>query len=58
MAKHQIVTDAGLVSLSGFAYQMKVFLLLLSQSTGGQQVEFETLDDVVVSDIISNSKGC
>lgn len=56
MAKHQIVTDAGLVSLSGFAYQMKVFLLLLSQSTGGQQVEFETLDDVVVSDIISNSK--
>lgn len=56
MTEHQIVTNSGLVSLSGFAYQMKVFLLLLSQTGNGQQVEFETLDDVVVSDIIDSSK--
>lgn len=56
MPERPIVTDSGLVSLSGFAYQMKVFLLLLSQTTEGQQVEFETLDDVVVSDILSSNK--
>lgn len=56
MSVHTSVTSSGLVSLSGFAYQMKVFLLLLSKTIEGQQVEFETLDDVVVSDIIDSNK--
>lgn len=56
MSVHTSVTNSGLVSLSGFAYQMKVFLLLLSKTIEGQQVEFETLDDVVVSDIIDSNK--
>lgn len=56
MSVHTSVTSSGLVSLSGFSYQMKVFLLLLSKTVEGQQVEFETLDDVVVSDIIDSNK--
>ncbi len=56
MSPHGSITNSGLVSLSGFAYQMKVFLLLLSQTNEGQQVEFETLDDVVVTDIINSDK--
>lgn len=48
------VTDAGIVSLSGFAYQIKVFIMLASQLHKNQQVEFETLDDVAVNSIPSN----
>ena len=47
-------TDAGLSSLSGFAYQIKVFIMLLSQLEIGQQVEFETLDDVTVTAVPTN----
>ena len=41
--------DAGLNSLSGFSYQIKVFILKMTQLKGNQQVEFETLDDVIRS---------
>lgn len=50
------ITNSGIVSLSGFAYQIKVFLLYLSQISEGQQVEFETLDDISVTDIRDNDK--
>lgn len=55
--------DAGLNSLSGFSYQIKVFILKMTQLKGNQQVEFETLDDVTtrslsadntVTDFVSN----
>ena len=50
------VTSAGLSSLSGFAYQIKIFVLLLSRLELGQQVEFETLDDVAINTVPSNDK--
>ena len=48
------VTDAGIVSLSGFAYQIKVFVMLASRLQKNQRVEFETLDDVTVNSLPSN----
>lgn len=47
------VNDAGLNSLSGFSYQIKVFMLQLARLKKDQRVEFETLDDVTVSYIPS-----
>lgn len=49
-------TSAGLNSLSGFSFQIKVFIFMMTQLSDGQCVEFETLDDVVVRDIPSNEK--
>lgn len=54
------VSNAGLNSLSGFSYQIKVFIYRLTMLTPGQQVEFETLDDVAVrslpnADTVSDS---
>lgn len=54
------VNNAGLNSLSGFSYQIKVFIYRLTMLIPGQQVEFETLDDVAVrflptNDTISDS---
>jgi hypothetical protein len=50
-------TSAGLNSLSGFSFQIKAFILMMTQLTDGKCVEFETLDDVVVRDIPSNDKA-
>lgn len=50
------VSDAGLNSLSGFAFQMKIFVYLLVLAKSGEQVEFETLDDITVRDISSLSR--
>lgn len=47
-------TSAGLNSLSGFSFQIKVFILMMTRLSNGQCVEFETLDDVVVKDIRSS----
>lgn len=44
----ELINDAGLSSLSGFSYQIKVFIFRLTQMQQGQRVEFETLDDVAV----------
>lgn len=45
--------NAGLNSLSGFSYQIKVFIFQLTRLNNIQQVEFETLDDVAISYIPS-----
>jgi hypothetical protein len=45
------INDAGLNSLSGFSYQIKVFIFRLTLIQQGQRVEFETLDDVAVSSL-------
>ena len=50
-------TSAGLNSLSGFSFQMKVFILMMTQLSDGQCVEFETLDDVVVKDLPTSEKS-
>lgn len=42
------ISNAGLNSLSGFAFQMKIFVYLLVCASSGEQVEFETLDDITV----------
>ena len=49
-------TSAGLNSLSGFSFQIKVFILMMTQLKEGQRVEFETLDDVVVKNLSQNEK--
>lgn len=49
----ELSNDAGLSSLSGFSYQIKVFILRLTQLQQGQRVEFETLDDVAVRSLSS-----
>ena len=48
MDNTELVNSAGLSSLSGFSYQIKVFIFRLTQIRQGQCVEFETLDDVAV----------
>lgn len=50
------ITNVGVTSLSGFAYQIKAFLLYLSQITEEQQVEFESLDDITITDVASNDR--
>lgn len=49
----ELLNDSGLSSLSGFSYQIKVFILRLTQLQQGQRVEFETLDDVAVISLSS-----
>ena len=48
--------DAGLNSLSGFSYQIKVFILKMTQLKENQQVEFETLDDVTTRSLSADNK--
>ena len=43
--------NAGIYSLAGFIYQIKVFILKLISSNEQQQVEYETLDDVAIRQI-------
>ena len=49
----ELLNDSGLSSLSSFSYQIKVFILRLTQLQQGQRVEFETLDDVAVRSLSS-----
>lgn len=53
IANAELLNDSGLSSLSGFSYQIKVFILRLTQLQQGQRVEFETLDDVAVRSLSS-----
>lgn len=39
---------SGIYSLGGFAYQMKLFILLLLQLKNGYTLEYETIDDVAM----------
>ncbi|MFW3343027.1 hypothetical protein [Aliarcobacter butzleri] len=41
--------DSGLISLSGFAFQIKVLILYITALDLNRQVEFETFEDVVES---------
>ena len=49
----ELLNDSGLSSLSGFSYQIKVFILRLTQLQHVQRVEFEKLDDVAVRSLSS-----
>lgn len=40
--------DSGILSLGGFAYQIRVFVYYMSKMASNMQIEFETLEDVVV----------
>jgi hypothetical protein len=40
--------DSGIQSLSGFSYQIRVFVYYMSKMVSKSQIEFETLEDVVV----------
>lgn len=46
--------DSGIQSLSGFAYQIRVFVYYMSKMTSKMQIEFETLEDVVVKNPNAN----
>lgn len=43
----QKINDSGIASLSGFSYQIRVFIYYLAEIEPLKQIEFETLDDVV-----------
>lgn len=47
----ECVDTAGINSLRGFSYQIKVFVLSLSKIKNGEQVEYETIDDVNIQTI-------
>lgn len=49
-------SDAGIVSLAGYAYQIKVFIMLLTSLKKGQRIGFETLDDVAIENIDTSDK--
>ena len=42
------VSNAGIDSLRGFSYQIKVFLLFLSQIKENEKIGYETIDDVSI----------
>ncbi|MDM5336369.1 hypothetical protein QUF84_03865 [Fictibacillus enclensis] len=48
--------DSGINSLRGFAYQIRVFIYYLSQMDKDQQIEFETLEDVVIKNNYDSEK--
>lgn len=45
------VNTAGINSLRGFSYQIKVFVWSLAKIKSGEQVEYETIDDVNIQTI-------
>lgn len=47
-------SGSGIISLSGFAYQIKIFIYLLAKLNENEQIEFETLDDVTIRNIAEN----
>ncbi|WP_421379589.1 hypothetical protein ACOJQI_15840 [Bacillus salacetis] len=46
--------DSGIKSLSGFAYQIRVFIYYMSKMDESGQIEFETLEDVVFNNTNSS----
>ena len=42
------VSSAGIDSLRGFSYQIKVFLLYLSKIKDNERMGYETIDDVSI----------
>ncbi|MGI2329154.1 hypothetical protein [Planococcus sp. YIM B11945] len=53
--QHIPIDESGIRSLSGFAYQIRVFVYYMSKMKTGGQVEFETLEDIVFKDKIDSS---
>lgn len=47
----ECVNTAGIDSLRGFSYQIKVFVWSLAKIKSGEQVEYETIDDVNIQTI-------
>ena len=45
------MNNSGIFSLSGFAYQIKVFIYYMALLQKNQQIEFETLEDVNIKSI-------
>ncbi|EAD2695488.1 hypothetical protein JX39_03360, partial [Listeria monocytogenes] len=43
--------NSGIVSLSGFAFQIKVFFYYLATLSGDQELGFEVLDDISISSL-------
>lgn len=44
----------GIESLSGFAYQIKVFIYLFASLNQGEQIEFETIEDIAIQNIATS----
>lgn len=49
--------NPGIVSLGGYAYQIKIFISLLPYIQENDTVEFETLDDIAISESNIDSKS-
>ena len=46
---NEITSYAGIDSLRGYSYQIKVFMYFLTRIQMGEQVEYETIDDINIS---------
>ena len=42
------MTNHGIISLSGFAFQIRVFIYYLSEISDGESLGYEVLDDIVL----------
>ena len=50
-------TNTGIVSLGGYAYQIKLFISLLPSIQENDTIEFETLDDIAITENNIDSKS-
>ena len=50
------LSNSGIYSLAGFAYQIKVFIYYLSQLDTGYSIGYETFDDVAISNNNTNNQ--
>lgn len=50
-------TNPGIVSLGGYAYQIKIFISLLPSIQENDTIEFETLDDIAITENNIDSKS-
>jgi len=43
LSEVETINDSGIQSLSGFAYQIRVFIYYMAQMENGASIEFETM---------------
>lgn len=49
MSEAEIINDSGIQSLSGFAYQIRVFVYYMAKMESKSQIEFETIEDIAIN---------
>lgn len=55
VSEQEIVNDSGIQSLSGFAYQIRVFVYYMTKMDSKSLIEFETIEDIAVNNTNVNT---